>query len=566
MRTQQLISAILNTILISLLFHFTGQNTHAQYFVKSYDFPPFTTRTEQGRSIERDYISGWSITGNSNSTPNAGANDWMFLRLDNSGLLKCSALLGFSGNDTSYTHVQLNTTNKEYVLAGSYFDVNSGKNKASFSIVDTNCNHVMSKQIMDTLEHTYRQVVNNPSNIFTLAGYTEDPFNYGGGLRPNKILTSQYLPNGVLAWAFNYLTGVPSTEEAYSICHQLTDGSYAITGRTNFKAGPGALFDVFVTKLTPAGIPIWTKIYIFPMPGVNSDARRIIPMPDGGFVIIGWTNVFDPAANDIWVFRINSFGFPMWSTIYGTPSKVEKGYSIILATDGTLVFTGYTNTLGTEDILTVKIPAVPPNAPIWSRVFDKITPNDRGYDIEEAFNPSGYGVTGQTMPAASSSLDPFLMRTNSTGNVITGCVDSVSLPFMNVVLVLDSMNLYYEQAIDRPINPTKINPTPVVRNLCILSGVTGNQYNTPYKFTLKQNYPNPFNPTTNIEFALPIGGFVTLKIYDITGKEIVNLINEYKNKGSYIMSFNASNLPGGTYFYRLTSGDFSEVKKMLLLK
>jgi len=117
----------------SLLFIFIGQTTNAQYFVKSYDFPPFTTRTEIGRSIESDLTGGWSISGYSNSTPNAGAFDWMFLRLNSSGLVKCSALLGFSGADTSYSHVQLHTPAKDYVLAGSYFEVSSGKNKASRS-------------------------------------------------------------------------------------------------------------------------------------------------------------------------------------------------------------------------------------------------------------------------------------------------------------------------------------------------------------------------------------------------------------------------------------------------
>ncbi|MBC8486441.1 MAG: hypothetical protein H8D45_10425, partial [Bacteroidetes bacterium] len=144
------------TVLILTLFFVIRQTVNAQNFVKSYDFPPTTTRTEIGRSIENDITGGWSIAGYSNSTPNAGGNDWMFLRLDNSGFVKCAALLGFSNNDTCYSHIQLGSTINDYVLTGSYYDVNAGKNKASFSILDTNCSHVVSKQIFDTLEHTYR--------------------------------------------------------------------------------------------------------------------------------------------------------------------------------------------------------------------------------------------------------------------------------------------------------------------------------------------------------------------------------------------------------------------------
>ena len=86
------------------------------------------------------------------------------------------------------------------------------------------------------------------------------------------------------------------------------------------------------------------------------------------------------------------------------------------------------------------------------------------------------------------------------------------------------------------------------------------------KFELNQNYPNPFNPTTTIKYKLPKNSFVTLKIYDILGKEVQTLVDEYKHSGIYKAEFNAANLPSGVYFYRLTAGNFIEVKKMILQK
>ncbi len=79
-------------------------------------------------------------------------------------------------------------------------------------------------------------------------------------------------------------------------------------------------------------------------------------------------------------------------------------------------------------------------------------------------------------------------------------------------------------------------------------------------------YPNPFNPTTIISYQLPKAGAVTLKIYDSMGREIKTLVNETKDKGSYNVSFNASSLPSGVYFYQLRSGDYISTKKMVLLK
>jgi hypothetical protein len=86
------------------------------------------------------------------------------------------------------------------------------------------------------------------------------------------------------------------------------------------------------------------------------------------------------------------------------------------------------------------------------------------------------------------------------------------------------------------------------------------------EYSLNQNFPNPFNPTTKIDFAIPENQFVSLKVYDLLGKEIATLVNEEKQAGSYTVGFNASNLSSGMYIYKIQAGDFVDVKKMILLK
>jgi hypothetical protein len=93
----------------------------------------------------------------------------------------------------------------------------------------------------------------------------------------------------------------------------------------------------------------------------------------------------------------------------------------------------------------------------------------------------------------------------------------------------------------------------------------------PKEFVLYQNYPNPFNPTTKIKFQIPSDvkremSNVRLIIFDITGREIITLVNEQLNPGTYEATFDGSNLPSGIYFYRLTAGDFTSTKKLILLK
>lgn len=90
--------------------------------------------------------------------------------------------------------------------------------------------------------------------------------------------------------------------------------------------------------------------------------------------------------------------------------------------------------------------------------------------------------------------------------------------------------------------------------------------NIPKKFKLTQNYPNPFNPGTKIKFDLPKNSFVSFIIYDIMGKEIMTLINQEKQAGSYEVYFNGLNLSSGLYFYSMTANDFTQTKTMLLIK
>lgn len=88
----------------------------------------------------------------------------------------------------------------------------------------------------------------------------------------------------------------------------------------------------------------------------------------------------------------------------------------------------------------------------------------------------------------------------------------------------------------------------------------------PVEFSLSQNYPNPFNPSTIIKFAIPQDNFVTLKVYNIVGEEVAILANKEMSSGNYKVNWNAQNVPSGVYFYKLAAGDYSEVKKMLLVK
>jgi hypothetical protein len=100
----------------------------------------------------------------------------------------------------------------------------------------------------------------------------------------------------------------------------------------------------------------------------------------------------------------------------------------------------------------------------------------------------------------------------------------------------------------------------------ITTDVDYNDNKIPVAYFLSQNYPNPFNPSTKIRYEIPIESKVLIKVYDILGREVATLVNDYQKAGRYQVEWNAGNLASGVYFYSIKAGDFYSTKKLILLK
>ncbi len=111
-----------------------------------------------------------------------------------------------------------------------------------------------------------------------------------------------------------------------------------------------------------------------------------------------------------------------------------------------------------------------------------------------------------------------------------------------------------------------INCWEAVKQGRLLTGAGTKNSSVPQGFYLSQNYPNPFNPVTNINYQLPVSSNVSLKVYDILGNEVASLVNGTQSQGSYSVTFNPANLSSGIYFYVIKAGEFTEAKRMTLIK
>lgn len=174
-----------------------------------------------------------------------------------------------------------------------------------------------------------------------------------------------------------------------------------------------------------------------------------------------------------------------------------------------------------------------------------VTASVSGLDVAITINSTTSSVAGELVDGSGT----VVAVNNSTGNN----------PF---TLTAPGPGVY-------TVNAGFKSPTPrrwdsVMVNISV-TDIGGNS-SDPSSFKLFDNYPNPFNPSTTISYSIPSQSFVSIKVYDILGNEVASLVDEEKQAGSYKVMFDASSLTSGTYLYKLSSGTFTDIKKMILIK
>jgi hypothetical protein len=209
-----------------------------------------------------------------------------------------------------------------------------------------------------------------------------------------------------------------------------------------------------------------------------------------------------------------------------------------------------------------------------------------------SFNIHGNITANGTLVFSDDNANKFNIIFNGTSNQIISGSGIITIPAnLNKFELLNSISLQkdltvncpivinrfeiitngfefsYNQEFGNPFTGSKTN-NGVADNTRIENELTDKitNSNLPAEYSLSQNYPNPFNPSTKIDFSIPQDGKVSIKIYDITGKEVSTLLNTGLNAGYHTVNFNASNLSSGIYFYTISAGNFSKTLKMIITK
>jgi hypothetical protein len=411
------------------------------------------------------------------------------------------------------------------------------------------------------------------------------------------IFIAKYDPNGNCLWAKQ--AGSSKNDYGYYISvdgngNSFVTGDFAGTATFGtFQLVSYGQLDAFIAKYDNNGNCLWAK----QAGGVHDDFGEGIRVDaNGNSYVTGWFT--GPAAFgaiqlsgfgnhwDIFVAKYDSGGNCLWTKQAGGPSG-GGGTNISIDANGSSYVTGEFGTTaifdtiqlissGYNDVFVAKYDSG--GNCLWAKKAGGIN-SDVAWSISVDKNGNSY-LTGQFNGPASfgtfqllgfGGSDIFVAKYDSSGNILWVIqLGGPDLDAGSAIATDTSGNSFTTGVYSGPAMfgttqlsgfgafITKISSFPVaVKNE--INPITT-------VFSLKQNYPNPFNPSTSISFSIPTRHLVSLKVYNVLGKEIKTLCNEEKQEGQYTVNFNANQLSSGVYFYTLRAGTFIETKKLILIK
>jgi ligand-binding sensor domain-containing protein len=250
-----------------------------------------------------------------------------------------------------------------------------------------------------------------------------------------------------------------------------------------------------------------------------SDSTLFAGTPLGLFILTDYDTNWEQTSLTSWTTSIVMSGSNLFSIANGVSVSTDNG------TSWATVDNGLTVSAGNDDITAGNV-----------------------YSLLVSSSPNGTDIfAGTDGGVYHTNNNGKLWRTINNGFPILAFVNSLAVNGANLFAGVDNYAVWR-----RPLSE--------------ITGLNDKQIKLPTSFKLEQNYPNPFNPSTTINYQLPMTSYVTLNVYDILGREVKTLINEQQTAGNHSVTFNAEGLASGVYFYRIKTGEFNDVKKLLLLK
>lgn len=307
----------------------------------------------------------------------------------------------------------------------------------------------------------------------------------------------------------------------------------------------------------------WSKTYTGAS-HLDDIARDIAIGPDGNIFVAGSTTVANQGNNALLLKYGRDDGSLIFQKTYNDPVANQSDYASHISFDlsANIIIGGSTTPLNTSSNM-LMIKYSPAGSQLWVKTYEhpgnrpeglrdmKLDASDNIYVIADMFDQAAQTTSLLTAKFSSAGdIDWNIERPGLT----------TSQGFKSLHILQDGSLIVSGNTDSADIKKTLLIKYGSTIGIAPISG------NVPEKYSLSQNYPNPFNPATNIKLQIPESGLVKLVVFDVTGREVAELVNETLNAGEYKVDFNASGLTSGVYFYKLTSAGFTETKRMVLVK
>jgi hypothetical protein len=436
---------------------------------------------------------------------------------------------GFDGNDEAW---QLKSTpDGGFIIVG----VSEQNGDIYLLKTDENGDTLWSSLFDFTIDDVGRSVEPLDDGGYVITGYS------GGYIvltRTDSLgndLWYQYLGSG-------YGRAVKST----------SDGGYIVAAYSPLSGGPE---DIFIAKTDSEGELIWSKTY------GGSEAERpwdIKETSDGDFIILGWTESYGLGQTDFYVIKTDSNGDSLWTRTYGS-GGIDEARSFILKDDNGFIIVGKTFVPVTwADMYVVN--ADSSGDVIWTKVFP-----ESYYQVTNSIFPTSDG--GYVLAAITSNNLAIskVMKIDANGDSLWCRI--IEDPAQNLYLrsIVQASDGGYVAAGYHQV-PNHANDVFLVKLAPDITEIEDEIAILPDRITLHQNYPNPFNAKTTISFELAEPADIVLSLYDLLGRKVSVIMNGPYDAGSHDITFDASELTSGIYFYKFQSGEISVTKSMILLK
>jgi hypothetical protein len=457
----------------------------------------------------------------------------------------------FGGEWRDYALEVVQTNDGGFAFAGQTYSYGAGDSDVWIVKTDANGDTIWTRTYGGSEWDGCFDIQQTTDEGYIAAGWRTDSFIPGW---PDVWLLKMD-QNGDTLWS--RIFGDQGHDIARSVC-QLDDGGYLIAGETG-SFGAQGLYDGWLIRTDSLGFELWNRLYGGGGADILFDAQ---PTPDGGFIALGHTET-PHGTLDLYLVRADSRGNQLWSQIYGYEGW-DVGYGILQSPDGGYVLAGFTaDSTGSWDLWLLRTDLV--GDTLWTRKF-----GGSGYDGANGIcwaADSGYVMAGFYSSEYPMCYDVWILKCDTDGDSLwsilmgMGC-DTLSESGHDIEQTEDG-GFIVAASID---SSGSDSDAWLIRLDSEVSSAPYSGAASSFHISVSPPFPNPCNASTIFSFELPVASYVSLKVYDIGGRFVETLVDGWRGAGEYEVTFDGSNLPSGIYLARLEAGEFSQVRKMVLLK